>query len=423
MGGALREIALGSAPRDYDFVIDNPKDLNVFESLFSQPSFVLGKKPIQTHRIVVRDLSLDISLFGGSIEDDCARRDFTINAVAYDVKRDVIVDPLDGLGDLERKVIRFPFRSALTDDPLRMIKAVRHYAVLDGFSLEGPLMAAIEELKSHIHESAPERIKYELDQIMVSPRPFEGIKTLAETGLLFELFPDLNRLRKMDEEQGFVLETCGHTIDGFKYLKRYGALYGLDEKALRIVGYAFLFHDLGKAFTLSFDRDKGVVHFFHHERYSRDMAASIMEDMRFSANEMRSVLALIEHHMRIFLISGSESTERAVRRLVYKMEDLTPLLIVHSMCDMYGSSGGEENESTARVGQRCAEVRRMYCEWKREPLPALVSGHDILSLGFGQGPLIGMILADIREKQISGEITEKDKALEYARSLLGSSRD
>jgi poly(A) polymerase len=418
VGGAIREIALGSSPRDYDFIIDQEKDLKVFEVLFGASSFVLGKKPIHTHRIIVGTLSLDINSFEGTVEDDCRRRDFTVNAIAYDLKRDMIVDPLGGLTDLARRTIRCPRSQVLLDDPLRMLKAVRHYATLENFSLDPELIAAVTVLKGHIHESAPERIKSEFDQIITSPMPHEGIKMLEETGLLFEFIPDLEALRKMDEEKGFALGTYRHMVEGFRYLKKYGALYGLPEKDLKSVGYAFLFHDLGKAVTFSYDPEKEAVHFFYHEKYSCNMAERVMEGLRFSAHEIKAVLTLIEHHMRVFLISGSESTERAVRRLVYKMGELTPLLLVHTMCDMYGSSGGSENESTARVESRCKDVLHMYFDWKREPLPVLVSGRDLLSLGFRAGPLVGMILADIRERQISGEIRDKGEALEYAESFL-----
>ena len=299
-----------------------------------------------------------------------------------------------------------------------MLKAVRHFVTLDGFGLDRELLRILGECRHLIHEAAPERIKHELDQIIPSPRAFEGIRVMEETGLLFELFPGLDALRSMDREKGFVLETYGHTVDGFKYLPRYSGLYGLDESALRNTGYALLFHDLGKAFTFSYDEKKNLVHFFYHEKHSREMAASIMESMRFSGAEIKTILALIESHMRIFLISGADSTEKAVRRLVYKMEGLCPLLIVHSLCDMFGSSGGTENPSTRRVEAKCQEVLRMYYEWRREPLPRLINGDDLLALGFGPGPLLGMILAEIREKQISGEIRGKEEALRHASTYL-----
>jgi len=418
VGGAIREIVLGASPKDYDFVLGDLTDLKRVEAVFSATSFILGKKPIQTHRIVVKDTSLDINIYEGPIETDLARRDFTINAIAYDVKRGTIIDPLGGLGDIDGKIIRYPEKHVLHDDPLRMLKAVRHFATLEGFALDADLEEAIRELKGLIHKAAPERLKYEMDQIITSARACEGMRALERTGLLFELFPGLLRLREMDEEKGFVLETYGHTVDGFRYLGKYGRIYGLDEKALRNVGYALLFHDLGKAHTFSYDEEKGVVHFFYHERHSRDMAASIMESLRFSTDEIKVIISLIENHMRLFLISGPATTERAVRRLVYRMEDLTPMLIVHSMCDMFGSSGGEENPSTRQVEDTGRAVLEMYYEWKKKPLPRLIGGDDLLAAGFRPGPLVGMVLAEIREKQIAGEIREKDEAMRYAVSFL-----
>ena len=271
VGGAVREIALDGSPGDYDFAIDHEGDLKTFQSVFSAQPFILGKKPIQTHRIAARGLSLDIGIFHGRIEDDLLRRDFTINAIAYDVRRDKIFDPLGGLNDLSRRVIRYPDRSVIPDDPLRMLKAIRHFATLKGFALDHDLAAAIGDLKHLIHETAPERVKYEMDQIITAGRVYEAIKVMELTGLLFEVFPGLKKLRELDREKGFILETYGHTVDGFKYIGRYGGLYRLPEKSLRNAGYALLFHDLGKAFTFSYDEGKGVVHFFYHERHSREV--------------------------------------------------------------------------------------------------------------------------------------------------------
>ena len=106
----------------------------------------------------------------------------------------------------------------------------------------------------------------------------------------------------------------------------------------------------------------------------------------------KAVLALIESHMRIFLISDNESREKAVRRLVYKMGDLTPSLILHTMCDMYGSSGGIDNPSTEQVKKCCEEILEAYRESLKEPLPRLLNGNDLIALGFVQGPAIGSCL-------------------------------
>ena len=102
---------LGASPKDYDFVVDNDEDMERFESLFLRKSFVLGKKPIQTRRLVAGEISLDINRYHGTIGDDLRRRDFTINAIAYDLKRDIILDPMNGLSDLEARDYPLPGRA------------------------------------------------------------------------------------------------------------------------------------------------------------------------------------------------------------------------------------------------------------------------------------------------------------------------
>ena len=418
VGGAIRELALNEAPKDYDFALLRHEDLSVLEHAFGGSAFLLGKKPIQTHRIVTQDTSLDVTFLTGTIEEDLARRDFTMNAIAYDIAEKRILDPHGGIRDIAARIIRYPNRKTLTDDPLRMLKAVRHFATLRNFLIDPDLTEAIRELKGLVHQVAPERIKYELDRIVTSENACPALRMLEQTGLLFEIFPDLYALKRLDQEKEFALETYGHTVDGFKFLPGYGSKYDLDEKSLRNVAYALLFHDLGKAHTFSRDDAKNVVHFFYHERFSRDLALSIMEKLRFSVLDMKTVVKLIENHMRIFLISNSGSTEKATRRLVYKVGDLTPSLVVLTLCDMYGSSGGQENESTLQVQKRCGDVMAAYEEWRKKPLPRLVTGYDLLALGFSEGPSIGKALEDIREKHIAGELAEREEALSYARDQL-----
>jgi tRNA nucleotidyltransferase/poly(A) polymerase len=420
VGGAIRELCLKKKPNDYDFVLSEQKDLKVLESLFGAGAFVLGKKPIQTYRIVRDEISVDITLLHTTIKKDLLRRDFTMNAIAYNIHEDEIIDPLNGINDIKGKIIKYPSRDTLKDDPLRMLKAIRHFSVLKTFTLHNALYDAITGLGHLINQVAPERIKYEMDQVILSGNVLAGLNVMTSTGLIFKIFPELYALKQMDMEKGFILETYGHTIDGFKYLNRYNRLYNLNEKMLSNVGYALLFHDLGKAYTFSFDEQKGLVHFFYHERVSCEISLSIMERLRFSSHETRTIQKLIENHMRIFLISSNESSEKATRRLVYKMGDLTPALILLTLCDMYGSSGGKDNTSTRHVKVKCREILKEYHEWMKEPLPKLVNGYDLIKLGFREGPEIGKTLNRIREKQISGEIKEKEDALHYAETLFSS---
>jgi len=418
VGGAIREIALGSEPRDWDLALSEPSDLVRFEEVFGRRSFLLGKKPIQTHRLVAGETVLDITILEESIEQDLRRRDFTMNAVAFDLRRNRVIDPLNGLHDIERGLIRYPARDTIASDPLRMLKAARHFAALKGFTLDPELIEAMASSRDLIRKTAPERIKYEFDLIMVSDGVHRGMEMLTRTGLIFEIVPELEALRVMDVEKNFSLETFGHTLLGFSFLHTRGGRYLTDRADAKDVGYALLFHDLGKAHTYSYDKVKGLVHFFNHERRSQEIASAIMERLRFSTHEMKRISALIEHHMRIFLISSAEATEKAVRRLIYKMGDLIPELIALTLCDMYGSSGGEENPSTHQVIQNCSSIMAAWHESKREPLPRLLSGGDLLAMGFNEGPLLGRCLDTVRDRQVSGEMKTREEALQFAEELL-----
>ena len=215
-------------------------------------------------------------------------------------------------------------------------------------------------------------------------------------------------------------EALGHTLGAFKYLGRLRRSFPLPDREAKDVGYALLFHDLGKARTFSYDEKKGQVHFFYHERFSREIAAAIMERLRFSGPQTKAVLSLIENHMRIFLISNRDATEKATRRLVYKMEELTPSLVLLTLLDLYGSSRGRENASSRGVRKKCREVLAAHVERLKAPLPRIVDGYDLMALGFAEGPALGRMLEEIREKQIAGEMTGRKEALEYARQAMGA---
>jgi poly(A) polymerase len=421
VGGALRELALGKGPHDYDFALEDRRDIAVFEAVLGSRSFVLGKKPIQTSRIVTPEISIDITDLEGTTESDLLRRDFTMNAMAYDVRERVFLDPLGGLVDIENRTIRYPRKESVQDDPLRMIKAARHLSALPGFILDDELKRAMANHRPLIARTAPERIRYEFDLMMASVSPARGIDALRETGLLFEIFPELLPLGQLDREQGFTLETLGHTLDGFRYVPRVGRFHGFTERERRLACWGLLFHDLGKPLTFSRDPESGKVHFFYHERHSRDIAGPIMDRLRFSTADTRAIAALIENHMRLFLISTKEATDRATRRVVYRMENLTPSLVFLTLLDLYGSSRGKDNVSTRRVRQTCRQVLSAYGEWSKKPLPRLITGRDLLTLGYSEGPTVGLILGEVREKQIAGDMTEKEEALEYARQRLSDS--
>jgi len=419
VGGALRELAFAHLPNDYDFAMEASSDLPSLEKVFGANAFLLGKRPAQTHRIVAGEITLDITLLQGSIDNDLLRRDFTINAMAYDVEGGSIIDPLQGWKDLREGVIRYPRKESLEEDPLRMVKAIRHLSTMKGFSLAPEVASAICANKAWIHRTAAERIKYEMDLILLAKHVHKGIEALRQTGLLFEIFPELRSLLQLDMEKTLEPQALGHTLGAYQYMGRVRRFHSLTDREARRVAWALLFHDLGKAHTFSYDKEKGQVHFLYHERASCEMASAIMARLRFGASEARAIVSLIENHMRLFLISNRNATDKATRRLVYKMEELTPSLVRLTLLDLYGSSKGRENASSRGVRKKCREVLAAHEQRLKAPLPRLVNGHDLMALGYAEGPDLGRMLQEIREKQIAGEINDREEALEHARQAKG----
>ncbi|MCX7856863.1 MAG: HD domain-containing protein [Deltaproteobacteria bacterium] len=418
VGGAIRDLALGKTPKDYDFVVSDEKDIGSFEKILGRKSFVLGKKPNHAHRICSDLFTIDITILDGTIEDDLKRRDLTLNAMAYDLKDHTFVDILGGFKDLKSGILRFPSENVILSDPLRMLKTIRHFTYLKGFSLTDEVKMAIMRHRENIKVVPGERIKYELDLILGSHMAYEGFVMAKELGLLYEIFPEFYTLKSFDQETNLELKTLDHTLYGLRFLRKYNKVFKLKEKEFLCVGYALLFHDLGKPFTYTFDSNKKVVHFFGHEKVSMGLAESIMERLRFSHWEIRNVLELIKNHMWIFLLNKDTPTARATRRLIIKMGELTPSLVLLTLCDMFGTTEGRRNKVTRKIVRHLNEIMKTYREFIKEPPPKIVDGHDLLSIGYKEGPFLGEVLKEIKEKQLSSEIKTKEEALQYARNRL-----
>ena len=199
----------------------------------------------KTHRIVAGDVTLDITMLQGGLEADLLRRDFTINAMAYDVKESPSSAPLRVERPGRGSHTLSPEES-LEEDPLRMVKAIRHLAAMRGFSLAPEVNAAISDNAAWIHRAAAERIKYELDLILLAKDVHRGVEALRRTGLLFEIFPELKSLLELDREKGLEPQALGHTLGAYQYMGRVRRFHPLTDREAKHVAYALLFHDLGK---------------------------------------------------------------------------------------------------------------------------------------------------------------------------------
>ena len=425
VGGYLRDLLLGTPGKDYDFAL--PKDASLFietiEEAFRLHFFKVGKEEMNTitYRIIKEDMSIDLTfLQGETIEEDLRRRDFTINAIAFSLQEESFHFVGGSLEDIGKKVIRTVSNHSIDQDPLRMLRAIRYLCTLDGFVMDKELREEISLKKEKVLSLPGERIKTELDHILLSPRPAIGIKSLHESNLLLTLFPELKGLENLGQNEHHHLDVLFHTLLmtekiswAFEWVAQNHQEIFLTQEDRLSVYYAALFHDIGKQDTYNED-EKGRVHFYYHESFSVQAAERIMERLRFSTLMKNKILHLIKNHMRILNLSW-ETKETALKRLVHQVGDETPLLVLHTLSDKEASRGVLSIQIDEVVENHCLRILKLFNEKDVVHPPSFITGHDVMALGYSSGPRVGEILNFIRQKQVEGEIKNREEALRVLR--------
>ena len=430
VGGYLRDLLFGTQGRDYDFAL--PKDasssIKIIEEALCLHFFKVGKEEMNTvtYRIFKEELSVDIAfLQGETIEEDLKRRDFTINAMAFSLRDETFHSVEGSLEDMGQKLIRTVSGHSIDQDPLRMLRAIRYLCTLEGFIMDEDLIREISSKKEQIRKISGERIKTELDQILLSSRPFVGMKSLYESNLLLTLFPEFGGLESLGQGEYHRLNVLPHIVLmieniswALEWVAQKGTKLSLTEEDWLSVYYAALFHDIGKQDTYSED-EKGKVHFYFHESHSCQRAEGIMERLRFPNQLKNRILHLVQHHMRILNMPGG-TKEGALKRLVNQMGEETPLLVLHTLADKEASHGILSVQIDEVVEGHCLRILELFKEKDIVHPPPLINGHDVMALGYSPGPQVGQILDFIRQKQVEGEIKNREEALKMLEEEFGS---
>lgn len=436
VGGYVRDLLLGRPSKDIDFVTVG-SGIEVARAVARQikGSHLSVFRNFGTAQVKARGMELEFVgarresyqrdsrkpiVEDGTLDDDLARRDFTINAMAACVNASrfgEVIDRYNGLEDLEAKLIRTPLDPDITfsDDPLRMMRAIRFATQLD-FTIVEETFRAISRNAQRIKIISRERVMDELMKIMRSPRPSIGWELLLKSGLLRFIFPELQAMKGVEIREGI-----GHK-DNF-----YHTMAVLDNVARQTdnvwLRWAALLHDIAKPVTKRFDDKLGWT-FHGHNAVGAKMVPRIFRQMKFPMNaKMKYVQKMVELHMRPIALVEDEVTDSAVRRLLFDAGDDVDDLMLLCSADITSRNA----DKVARFRENYELVKKKMVELEERDrirnFQPPVDGIEIMrTFSLGECREVGIIKERIKNAILDGEIpNEHEAARELMLSFAASS--
>lgn len=422
VGGCVRDALRGVTPHDWDVATDAPPERiqelfpeHVYENRFGTVGVKTGSEDpalaiveVTTYR-VDGDYSdarhPDTVSRAQTVEEDLARRDFTVNAMAYG--DGALIDPYDGEADLAAGLIRAVGdpHARFGEDALRLMRAVRFCAQL-GFELEEGTRAAVADLASTIANVSQERVRDELTKLVLSPGAERGIELMRELGLLAHVIPELMEGVGVGQNKHHVFTVYEHNLKSMAY--------SVSQGHDLVVRLAALLHDVGKPRTKRGEGPDST--FYNHEVVGGRMAREILDRLKFPKETVSRVAHLVRHHM--FFYNVDEVSPAGVRRFVRRVgPDCIDDLFRLREADRIGSGVPKA------VPYKLRHLRYMIDSVKADPIDAkmlAVSGTDLMEeLGLAPGPLLGQLLAILLEEVIEDPgKNAKEHLLARARELM-----
>jgi poly(A) polymerase len=407
VGGVVRDAVLGRlrADADLDFTTDaRPDDIESLVAGWADAVWDQGRRfgtigvlvggrrmEITTHRAEAYhpDSRKPDVVFADAVEADLSRRDFTVNAMALSLPDLTLIDPFDGVGDLGIHRLRTPLapEESFTDDPLRMLRAARFIA---GYQLvpDPTLTGAVMTLRGRLDIVSDERIRDELDKLMVVDKPGEGLWFLVRTGLAEEFLPELPALALEQDPIHRHKDVLAHTIAVVE-----------NTSPVRLLRLAALFHDVGKPKTRSFG-PPGTVMFHHHEVVGARMTRDRMKALRYSSEDIETVSRLVDLHLR-FHTYRMGWTDSAVRRYVRDAGPLLDLLNELTRCDCTTRNAVKARALARRMDELDARIAELRSQEELAAIRPDLDGNAVMDrLGLQPGRDVGEALSFLLELRL-----------------------
>ena len=407
-GGCVRDELLGHPPHDYD-IATSAKPTEV-QALFPHTQAVgahFGVILVMEHgrAFEVATFRSDHQYIDGrrpemvtfsTPEEDAERRDFTINGMFHDPVSARFIDFVGGQRDLQNKTLRAigDATARFREDKLRLLRAVRFAARFD-YEIEADTWNAIRAHAADIHAVSAERIREELVKIFAHPNRVRGFDLLDQSGLLKEILPEIEALKGCEQPPQFHPE-------GDVFVHTRAMLELLPPDASATLALSVLFHDIGKPPTFRYHAHEDRIRFSGHDRVGAEMTERVMERLRFSRAETDRVTEAVRQHM---VFKDVQKMRTAKLKRFMAREGFDEELELHRV-DCTSSHGALDNHEF---------LQNKAAEFANEPLipPPLVTGRDLIALGWTPGPRFGTILESVQTAQLEGTLTTTEQALAW----------
>ncbi|HIQ27128.1 MAG TPA: HD domain-containing protein, partial [Sulfurovum sp.] len=355
------------------------------------------------------DVSVDGHL---GYEEAAKRRDFSINALGYDIEEERFLDPFGGLEDIQAKKLRHIDNDTFVEDPLRVYRAVQFCARF-GYSLAEETFALCKQMveQGMLEELPKERVHEEWKKLLLkAPKPSLGFEFMRELGILERYFPELYAL--IDVPQSPKWHPEGDVwIHTMMCVDEMTALLGEDERYNLKMMFAILCHDLGKAVSTTVD-EEGNIRSIGHEFTGLALTKSLMSRLTQEHNFIETLLPLVEHHLKPSQFYVGNAKAPAIRRLATKVS-IEELVIV-AKADFLGRTTQEALTGIYEAGDWLLEKSKEL-KVETKPLDNLLQGRDLITLGMTPSPRFKTILDEVYALQLEGEITTIKEALAFVK--------
>ena len=383
------------------------------------------------YRVVLPDKInfLDISeLQGNTIEEDLKRRDFTINAIAYDLANDKFVDVTGGLKDLKNKVLRHIDDKNFEDDPLRILRAFRFYAVT-GFKMTIELENALKKCLPLALNPAKERINYEIMKLFGGDFASGALLKMDEFGLLEKIFPCVTEMKKVPPNTHHHLDLFHHVVETVRQIEiLYNKISGFEKEHLDAIDFggfprinhlklAGFLHDIGKFSTWTIE-EGGRHRFIKHDDVGSKMVVPLLRDLKFSKKQIEYISCMIKNHIYPSnVIVAPSLNDKVMMRYVRKMGDNVIDNIILAKADRLSARGVDITEEIVNANISGLDKLLDFYLSKKDslaPLPKLIDGREIMEiLNIKPSPKLGEIINAVNEAQLNGDILTHEDAVRF----------